>query len=195
MADNSLLKPDEAQLLKDVQTSGTNIIKDDAQIDMLVRGLINVGEVLFNAVIDVVKEDQKLCKAIRNRMEDISRELIASNNKLTEEEIETCKENSAAIRAFLLTPGTSDEMIKTCFIELREWHQRMQEAQIRNERANESVLKRAQETDEQILAHSNNNKKTVTTVAAVAGGVVGAAGLAGLIYGIISYFGNSGKRA
>lgn len=191
MEEVSVLSAEESKLLQNVKDNGTGVIQNSAQIDLLIQGLVKVGEMTFHAVLDIVKEDVQLCKAIRKRMEETSKEMIASNNELARIEIENCQENSAAIRAFLLSPGKPDEMIEKCFIELRYWDRQIKEAQERRERANETVQKRAKETEDQLITQSNKNKKMIGKAAGwTAAGITG-----GLLLGVILYFCNSDKRA
>jgi hypothetical protein len=170
-----VLSKEESQVLQKVQENGAIDIHNSEQLDLLFHALIKVGEQGFHAVMDIVKDNAQLCKAIRKHMEEVTIKEIESNNELANKEIGIYAENSAAIRA-VMTGSSDPQVIEKCFEELRFYARLSTEAQERRERDNEAAAKRDKEMNEAVLEQSKKNRQIVK--AAAIGFTVGSAFIA-----------------
>lgn len=151
-------------MLSSVQTQGTEVIKSEQQVDLLINGLNKAGEHTYRLVCDAIEKDTQLCKAIAKRTYDVAEKIIESNNEHTTKVLDTYQANSDAIRHLLLNPDGSDVSVSACLDELREYARLMQEAASKNRETNETVSRRAKETDEIVMSRSKSNMDKIIKI-------------------------------
>ena len=158
MNDTMVLTKDEDMIISAVKEHGTSIIQDVEQVDLLINGLLKVGESTYKVIFDAIEKDSRLCKEIAKRSFDLADETIKSNNENTAKVIEAYKDNSEAIRQLLKDPDNPNISISEVFDELRYYAQLMDETNKRNMEANETISNRAKDTETIILARSKKNR-------------------------------------
>ena len=172
------LSSEETKLFDAISASGTSCITTDEKVDMLIQGMLKVGVQTYNTVMDAVKEDRALCKAIAKRMHDLTESAVDANNAATQNAIDTYRSNSEAIRQFMNNPEGSEFTIAECFAELRYYAEKIEKAQQDNLAANKKMLDEHNAANNEALVRSKKNRD----MAIGAGIAVGGIGIAGGIW-------------